>query len=66
MEHNRYLFRALQHSIIGKFFEHNWLTPKCGGVLSILRALARVKLCATPTFDVISAQDMLYEEKVNK
>ena len=23
-------------------------------------------LCATPTFDVISAHDMLYEEKVNK
>ena len=23
-------------------------------------------LCATPTFNVISAHDMLYEEKVNK
>ena len=27
---------------------------------------AREILCATPTFDVISAHDMLYEEKVNK
>ena len=27
---------------------------------------AREILCATPTFDVISANDMLYEEKVNK
>ena len=23
-------------------------------------------LCATPTFDIISTHDMLYEEKVNK
>ena len=33
-----------------------------GGGLSI----PRESLCATPTFDVISAHDMLYEEKVNK
>ena len=30
------------------------------------RVSAREILCATPTFDVISAHDMLYEEKVNK
>ena len=24
------------------------------------------RICATPTFDVIPAHDMLYEEKVNK
>ena len=38
----------------------------CRGGLSIPRANAREILCATPTFDVISVHDMLYEEKVNK
>ena len=37
-----------------------------GGAKYTARVSAREILCATPTFDVISAHDMLYEEKVNK
>ena len=37
-----------------------------GGFCYTARVSAREILCATPTFDVISAHDMLYEEKVNK
>ena len=37
-----------------------------GGVKYTARVSAREILCATPTFDVIPAHDMLYEEKVNK
>ena len=37
-----------------------------GGAKYTARVSAREILCATPTLDVISAQDMLYEEKVNK
>ena len=41
----------------------DWLK---GGAKYIARVSAREILCATPTFDVISAHDILYEEKVNK
>ena len=37
-----------------------------GGAKYTARVSAREILYATPTFDVISAHDMLYEEKVNK
>ena len=37
-----------------------------GGSKYTARVSAFEILCATPTFDVISAHDMLYEEKVNK
>ena len=37
-----------------------------GGAKHTARVSAREILCATPTFDVISAHDILYEEKVNK
>ena len=41
----------------------DWLK---GGAKYIARVSAREILCATPTFDVISAHDILHEEKVNK
>ena len=37
-----------------------------GGAKYTARVSACEILCTTPTFDVISAHDMLYEEKVNK
>ena len=37
-----------------------------GGAKYTVHVSVREILCATPTLDVISAQDMLYEEKVNK
>ena len=37
-----------------------------GGAKYTAHVSAHEILCVTPTFDVISAHDMLYEEKVNK
>ena len=37
-----------------------------GRIQDWLKGGAKHILCATPTFDVISAHDILYEEKVNK